>query len=124
MKKWWKPAVLVACAAVIAMVFYTLGYRMGHRSIPAAQIFYATITDVKDNVLTVEGLAVNDINFRGAFTFSLEENTAVIWRYADLAPEDLETGDTVAVIFTGEILESYPARLTDVTAVQLLDDAV
>ena len=124
MKKWWKPAALALCAVVIAVGFYALGYWTGRRTVPAAQTFYATITDVKDRALTVEGLTVNDINFRGAFTFSLEEDTAVTWRYTDLDPEDLEAGDTVAVTFTGEILETSPARLMEVTAVQLLDDVV
>lgn len=123
-KKRWKLTALVACGAAVAVVFYVLGYWMGYRSLPDAQTFYATITDVGDGIYTVEGLAVNDINFRGAFTFSLEEDTAVTWRYTDLSPEDLEVGDTVAITFTGEILETYPARLMEVTVVQLLDDEV
>lgn len=86
------------------------------------QTFYAEITDVYDTGLTVTGLEVNDINFRGDYTVPIAEETELLWRGETLEREDLEKGDTVSITFSGAVLESDPAQLTQVVRIQLLDD--
>ena len=93
------------------------------------QSFYATITDIKDTglekepkLLTIKGLDINDINFRGDFEFVITEATELEWRYTKLEIDELEVGDNIAIIFTGNIQEKVPAHIEDVLKIQLLDD--
>ena len=93
------------------------------------QSFYATITDIKDTdlekepkLLEVKGLDINDINFRGNFEFVVTEATEIEWRYTKLEPDELEVGDNIAIIFTGNIQEKDPSHIEDVLKIQLLDD--
>lgn len=93
------------------------------------QSFYATITDIKDTgfekepkLIGVKGLDINDINFRGDFEFLVTEATEIEWRYTMLEPNELEIGDNIAIIFTGNIQEKEPAHIEDVFKIQLLDD--
>ena len=39
-----------------------------------------------------------------------------------VALEDLDVGDQISVSFTGEILAAYPAKITQVEAIRLLED--
>lgn len=93
------------------------------------QSFYATITDIKDTgfekepkLLKVKGLDINDINFRGNFEFIITEATELEWRYTKLENNELEIGDNISIIFTGNIQEKDPAHIEDVLKIQLLDD--
>lgn len=93
------------------------------------QSFYATITDIKDTglekepkLLTIKGLDINDINFKGDFEFVITEATELEWRYTKLETDELEVGDNIAIIFTGNIQEKDPAHIEDVLKIQLLDD--
>ena len=87
-----------------------------------AETFYAEISDRKNNFLRVTGREINDINFRGDFVFSIDEETKMTWRYTEISAEDLDIGDTVSITFTGEIQETAPAKITHVTQIQLLED--
>lgn len=113
---------------MIAVIFFLVGYRAAYNRIGnsaascRAQTFYAVISDIRDNALTVKGMEVNDINFRGDFHLSIGEETAVTWRYTDISMEDLDVGDHISITFTGPVLETYPGQITQVEAVQLLDD--
>ena len=80
------------------------------------------ISDIQGSTLHVAGLEVNDINFRGDFFFSVAEETSITWRYTDISLEDLDVGDRVSITFTGDILTTYPANITQVESIQLLDD--
>lgn len=97
----------------------------GHWGVPAAepgQTFYATVTEVWDDALLVQGLEVNDINHRGAFTVPVGEETEILWRYEPMPFSELRPGQTLSVTYTGAVHESDPAGLTRVTMLQLLDD--
>lgn len=93
------------------------------------QTFYATITDIRDTnftidniALTVKGLDINDINFRGNFEFIITEATELEWRHTKINADELEIGDNISIIFTGSIQETEPAEINDVIKIQLLDD--
>lgn len=123
--------VAVLCySAVLAVAFCFIGYKAACDSMENAaptaipQTFYATISDIQGNTLKVTGMDVNDINFRGEFSFSVAEETKITWRYTDISMEDLDVGDSVSITFTGEILETYPVGIQQVVAVQLLDDEI
>ena len=120
-----KKSVKLICAVVVLLAVAAGGFFAGRASVRErpAQTFYATIEQIGDSWLLVEGLEVNDINHRGAFTLSVSENTQLVWRYTELLFEELKIGHTVAVTYTGPVLESYPAQILNVLRVELLDDS-
>ena len=87
-----------------------------------ASVFYAQIVERRENTLLVEGLPVNDVNHRGQFSFTLGEDTRLLWRGEGITQEALHSGDTVAVTYSGETLEVYPVMLPQVYQVLLLED--
>lgn len=109
-----------------AIVFYCIGLTVGRNKSSEisddSQMFYATIQRIEDNNLLVQGLDVNDINFRSEFEFQIKEDTELIWRYTDIQLSDLQVGDRISIEFKGMILESYPGRIMDVTKIILLED--
>ena len=122
------PLILALVLVVLAAAAGLFGgYRWGASSVDPeteepAQTFYATIAEVRDNSLLVEGLEVNDINHRGAFTVPVDDTTRITWRYEAMDFSELKPGQTVSVTYRGGVQESDPAGLTDVTWIQLLDD--
>ena len=116
--------VLVVLAAAAGLFG---GYRWGASSAEPeveepTQTFYATVTEVQEGSLLVEGLEVNDINHRGAFTVPVDDATRITWRYEAMDFSELKPGQTVSIAYRGSVQESDPAGLTDVTWIQLLDD--
>ena len=117
---------IILLCVLIAAGFYLIGYQTAKTEVPfvqqTAQTFYAEITDLNGDQFAVQGLEVNDINFRGEFTFSVTEETALLWRGTAMELSEFDIGDSVSITFTGAVLESYPAVIQEVTRVQLLDD--
>lgn len=117
--------IAVLYSAAIAGVFYFIGYKVAYdrmensASSAVHQTFYATISDIQGNTLTVKGMEINDINFRRDFCFSVVEETRIMWRFTDISIEDLDIGDNIAVTFAGGILEE---QIGQVEMIQLLDD--
>lgn len=89
---------------------------------PTSQTFYAEISEINGQNLLVEGIELNDINFRGAFSLSIDNNTRLEWRYTEIELSELSVGDRISVTFSGEVLESYPAMIRGITKITLLDD--
>lgn len=114
----------VALAGVSGWIGYKVASGRVEDAAPAArpQTFYATVSDIRDNAVTVTGMEVNDINFRGEFCFLVTEETEITWRYTDISLGDLEAGDNVSIAFTGEVMETSPAQIQGVEMIQLLDD--
>ncbi len=121
-----RKAITMFTAAMALLVGLAVGLMIGRntaRSVTGAT-FYATIDEVNQDYssLTVTGLEVNSINFRGSFSFSVE-NAELEWRYTELTIDELRQGQTIAVTFTGDIEETDPAGLNGVVRVELLDDS-
>lgn len=120
--------VFVLYTVILAGISFFIGNQSARKQIEnladegTAETFYAEISDRKNNFLRVTGLEINDINFRGDFVFSIDEETKMMWRYTEISVEDLDIGDTVSITFTGEIQETAPAKITHVTQIQLLED--
>lgn len=112
-------ACFVLYSAAVAGIFYTIGIRSGDKDIET-QTFYAEITDISGGHMVVSGLSVNDINFRGDFTLSAD-NAEITWRYEEISAEDLDVGDNISITFAGDVQERYPAGLTDVVKIELLN---
>ena len=90
-----------------------------------AQVFYAVVLkSPEEGTLLVEGLPVNDVNGRGKFALSLEEEPPLLWRGEEIPLESLEPGHTVAVTYTGPVAESEPAGISQVLRLTLLEDTL
>lgn len=113
---------LLCYTIVIAGVFYFIGRKAAYNHAEDLQTFYATISDIDHNTFTVKGMEINDINFRGRFSFSITTETRITWRYTDVSIDDLDVGDNIAITFTGEMLETDPVQIKQVKGIQLLDD--
>lgn len=119
-------------AVILIFVLYSAAlaagsFFIGRRSAPNAEsvgsaTFYATVTGIDGPSLQVEGLDINDINYRGEFTFTVGEDTRLVWRGTALRLDELRAGALVSVTFSGEVLEVYPSILPTVYQVALLDD--
>lgn len=95
-----------------------------------AQTFYAKIESIKQYNdgsyhINVKGLEANNINYRGNFTFRVNDNVDMTWRYEKINISDLKEGNNISITFTDEILNSIsPTPLREVIKVQLLDDEI
>lgn len=127
----------IIAVIIVAIISYFIGYKRAYDDFEknldihkvSYQTFYATITDIRDTnftidniALTVKGLDINDINFRGNFEFIITEATELEWRHTKINADELEVGDNISIIFTGSIQETEPAEINDVIKIQLLDD--
>ena len=135
MKKELKVILVIMLVIIALVIGYFVGYKRGYDKIESAsqnvnynneqQTFYAEIKEINNNnAFLVEGLSVNDINYRGEFTFSVIGETKLEWRGTEISISDLEIGDNISITFTGEIIDSYPAQIKDVVKIQLLDDEI
>ena len=74
-------------------------------------------------LLLVEGLEVNDINTRGQFYITVDENTRLDWLGTGIALSDLDVGDRIAITWSGLVQESSPANIMNpVHRIKLLED--
>lgn len=89
-------------------------------------VFYATIEEIYGGGthILVKGLDINDINYRGEFRFSIGDDTELIWRGIKIDVSSLKVGQNISVTHTGGVLEIYPAQLTKVTKIIVLDDQI
>ena len=89
-------------------------------------VFNAKIKEIREHngitTILIEGLETNDINYRGDFDFSIDNDTEILWNNTKIELSDLKEGQNVSITSTGELLEKYPAKLTKVTKVIVLDD--
>ena len=89
-------------------------------------VFNAKIKEIREHngitTILIEGLETNDINHRGDFDFSIDNDTELLWNNTKIEISDLKEGQTVSITSTGEVLESYPAQLTEVTKIIVLED--
>ena len=90
------------------------------------EVFNAKIKEIREHngitTILIEGLETNDINHRGDFDFSIGNDTELLWNNTKIEISDLKEGQTVLITSTGEVLESYPAQLTEVTKIIVLED--
>ena len=89
-------------------------------------VFYAKIKKIREyngiTTILIEGLESNDINHKGEFDFSIDNDTELLWNNTKIELSDLKEGQNVSITSTGEVLESYPAKLTNVTKIIVLED--
>ena len=120
--------ILIILAAVLVAGAFVGGFFVGKNNtqketdLPNCEVVYAEIISADNCYFHVKGLDVNDINGRGEFTFSVKENTRLVWRGTVIPLSDFQSGDNIAFFWNGVVLESYPAQVQNVVMIKLLDD--
>lgn len=122
---------------VIIGVSFGVGLFIGQKNAPkndlainkvVGQTFYANIENIKQYNdgsfhLNVTGLEVNDINYRGIFTFKVDDSMDMTWRGEKVKVSDLKEGNNISITFTDEkINDISPTPLREVIKIQILDD--
>lgn len=122
---------------VIIGVSFGVGLFIGQKNAPkndlainkvVGQTFYANIESIKQYNdgsfhLNVTGLEVNDINYRGIFTFKVDDSMDMTWRGEKVKVSDLKEGNNISITFTDEIVNDIsPTPLREVIKIQILDD--
>ena len=89
-------------------------------------IFYASIEKINEyngiTTVLVKGLEENNINHRGEFEFSIDEDIEILLKENKAHVSDLKVGQKISITSTGDVLELYPAHLTKVTRVIILNE--
>lgn len=114
-----EAALLIACLVMIAVCL------LPGEEKPAwdeTTTFHAELLSRDGLHFHVKGLPCNDVNGQGEFTFSISEDTPLLWHFTPATLDDLAPGAHVAVTYTGDVLETYPAQLTQVLQITLLDE--
>ena len=125
--------VILSIIIVIGLIFFVIDYNkikseqkvISDSEQNYADVFYATIEEIREyngiTTVLVKGLDVNDINHRGEFDFSIDNDTELLWHGTKIEISDLNEGQNISITSRGEVLERYPAGLTKVTRVIVLD---
>lgn len=130
MRKEIKIVIFLLLIILAIGVGYFIGYKNAYDRIENAtpnitpETFYAEIKEMKENWFQVEGLSINDINYRGKFEFSVDGETELEWRGTAIEVSDFDIGDTISITYFGNYLESSPAQITGIIRIQLLDDEI
>lgn len=135
-----KQKIIVILGIIIIVgISFAIGLLIGQKNMSkndllvnkvTGQTFYASIESIKQYNdgsfhINVKGLEVNDINYRGNFTFKVDGDIEMTWRYEKIDISDLKEGNNISITFTDEILNSIsPTPLREVTKLQLLDDEI
>ena len=99
-------------------------------NIVQGQTFYAKIESKEQYNdgsihLNVKGLEVNDINYRGNFTFKVDDSIKIIWRDEEVKVSDLKEESNISITFDDKIINGVsPTILEDVVKIQILDDEI
>ena len=125
---------------IIIVVSFTVGLFIGKMNVVNddlaiskvvyGQTFYANIESIKQYNdgsfhLNVKGLEINDINYRGNFTFKVDDSIDMTCRGKKINISDLKEGDNISITFTDETINDIsPTPLQEVVKVQLLRDDV
>ncbi len=131
-----KIFIAIGLVAIIGVSFIS-GLFIGQKNAPKndlavtkvyGQTFYANIESVNQYNdgsihINVKGLEVNDINYRGNFTFKIDDNMNMTWRGEKIKVSDLKVGNNISITFTDEILNSIsPTPLREVIKIQILNN--
>ena len=122
---------------IIICISFVGGLLIGQKNAPkndlaiskvVGQTFYANIESINQYNdgsfhLNVKGLEVNDINYRGDFTFTVDDSIDMTWRGEKIKVSDLKEGNTISITFVDEVFSDIsPTPLTEVVKIQLIKD--
>ena len=125
-----KQKVFIVIGMIIIIgVSFVVGLFIGQQNAPkndlairkvVGQTFYANIESIKQYN---DGSFHINVNYRGNFTFKVDNSMDMTWRGEKIKVSDFKVGNNIAITFTDEMLTSIsPTPLTEVVKIQILDD--
>ena len=116
-------ALLLIGACVIS---FMVGFLTGRTTQPPPEVmFYAKVLEARDNRLLVEGIAENDVNHRSRYVLTLrdpnDKNAVLDENGNAIHLIDVPVGSLVRIAYSGLVLTTYPAQITDVTRIQVVE---
>lgn len=118
-------AIMLLITFLILAVFmsFVIGFGLGYRSLDGKEdgqidvtAFYAEISSIDESKITVNGISLNEKDYRGEFTFELHESVLVEWNGQHILPNSLHEGDLIAIILLKDV-----AGVEDIFKIQLLE---
>lgn len=67
--------------------------------------------------IDVCGLNCNDVNHKGLYTVGISTDTGILNGADELTVNDLNSGDIVVITYDGEVMETYPARISSASRI-------
>lgn len=74
-----------------------------------------------NKTIYVRGFKDNDINYKGEFILKISDKTNMEYNGQVLKQEELKRGDTIKILYTGSVLESYPGQIDEVLVITKYD---
>jgi len=117
---------------VAAMISYFIGYKAAYddfeygleQSQLVRETFYAEVKSVDGSHILVQGLEINDRNYRGEYTLEIYDETELIWHDTMISVSDLEVGHIVSVeIYSVDgVIDTSADVLMDIAKIKILSD--
>ena len=128
-----QKVIIIIGIITIILVSFLIGLYIGKMNVVKEDLtmnktFYANIESIKEYNdggvhINVKGLEVNDINYRGNFTFNINDNIDMSWREEKISISDLKEGEIILITFMDEnLMDISPTPLKEVVKVQLLEN--
>lgn len=121
--------VLLLC---ISFISYFVGYKAAYddyehglsQSQTTFETFYAEIIKIEDNQITVDGIDINDVKYRGQFTLEIYGETQIGWHESPIVFSDLKEGHIISITLAAPsgTVDTSTEVITDIASIQVLSD--
>lgn len=121
----WMKKSLVGILIILGVVLAVVAFGDGD---PYKYTFTATIEDIVQynghTTVLVNAEEGEDSSFSGEYDFSVDQDTKLIRNGRDVKVSELEIGQKVLIVGSGDIMERYPAGLSKVLEVEILESVI
>lgn len=117
---------------VAGMISYFIGYKAAYddfeygseQSRLVHETFYAEVKEVDGQHVLVQGLEINDRDYRGEYILEIYAETELTWHDTEISISDLEVGHIVSVeIYSVDgVIDTSTDILVDIAKIQILSD--
>lgn len=119
----YKVAVALTVMILLIGVFasFLAGYKVAYDRFENSDItfdvrsFYAKVNKIGENTITVNGISLNDEEYRGEFSYDVHEGVSIVRKDVPIDLTDVEVGDLVCVT-----LLTAGGDVTDIIKIQVL----
>lgn len=85
------------------------------------ETYYAEVTDIGEDTLTVKGLSINEEKYQGEFCYEIWGEVSIVKDGELITLSDLEQGDVVSIILVAG--EGHVKGITDVFKITFVSEA-
>ncbi len=111
---------------IVISISYFTGYKVAYDTYEEnlsqtstfdIQTYFAEVKEISGNALLVEGISINDEDYRGEFRYDVLEETKLEWHDNPISLSDIDEGDLVSITLVVD-----QTGVEDIFKIQLLDD--